>query len=217
VAVVSEPEPSSNASELSISLGRPAFVPPAVAHAVTDRAAGVLIAMTKAIVVLALVGPACSPSAAPGPTPVDGPTVDSATVERVVDGDTVQLSIDGRSERARLIGIDAPESVSPNVPDQCYGAEASQALHDLLPPGSTVRIERDAEARDRYGRLLLYLYRSDDGLFVNQWMVTSGLADAMAIEPNTAFAVPFEAARREAEQAGTGLWGHCDGPDQPIG
>lgn len=135
---------------------------------------------------------------------------------RVIDGDTVELSIGTVTERARLLGIDAPESVSPKVPDQCFGAEASQALHDLLPPGSGVRIERDAESRDRYGRLLLYLYRADDGLFVNQWMLESGLADAMAFEPNTTFAVPFEAARSQAEAAGTGLWGRCDGPDQPL-
>jgi micrococcal nuclease len=143
-------------------------------------------------------------------------SVDSAVVERVIDGDTVILSIAEGSERVRLVGVDAPESVSPSVPDQCYGKEASQALHDLLPAGSAVHIQRDTEARDHYGRLLLYLYRSDDGLFVNQWMLTSGLADDLAIEPNTTFAGPFESARREAEQSGTGLWGHCDGPDQPL-
>lgn len=154
----------------------------------------------------------CGSRAAPPPAG----SVGSATVVRVIDGDTVELSIGEVTERARLLGIDAPESVSPKVPDQCFGAEASQALHDLLPPGSEVRIERDAESRDRYGRLLLYLYRVDDGLFVNQWMLESGLADAMAFEPNTTFAVPFEAVRSQAEAAGTGLWGRCDGPDQPL-
>ncbi len=160
--------------------------------------------------VLGLAG--CGSRAAPPPPG----SVGSATVVRVIDGDTVELSIGEVTERARLLGIDAPESVSPKVPDQCFGAEASQALHDLLPPGSEVRIERDAESRDRYGRLLLYLYRADDGLFVNQWMLESGLADAMAFEPNTTFAVPFEAVRSQAETAGTGLWGRCDGPDQPL-
>jgi micrococcal nuclease len=150
------------------------------------------------------------------PEPPPAGSISTATVVRVIDGDTVELSIGAVTERARLLGIDAPESVSPKVPDQCFGAEASQALHDLLPPGAGVRIERDTESRDRYGRLLLYLYRADDGLFVNQWMLESGLADAMAFEPNTTFAVPFEAARSQAEATGTGLWGQCDGPDQPL-
>ena len=142
--------------------------------------------------------------------------VGSATVERVIDGDTVELVIDGQPERVRLIGIDAPESVSPKVPEQCFGAEASKALAGLLPAGTTVRIERDVEARDRYHRLLLYLYRPDDELFVNQWLVEAGFADAVAYEPNTSLQDRFEAARRQAEVSGIGLWGQCDGPDQPL-
>jgi micrococcal nuclease len=140
----------------------------------------------------------------------------SATVTRVVDGDTVELTIGGQTERVRLVGLDAPESVSPTVPEQCYGAEASRSLRELLPAGTEVRLERDVEARDRYGRLLLYLYRAEDGLFVNQWLIASGLADAVTYEPNDAFHSSFEQARQEARGSGTGLWGSCDGPDQPL-
>ena len=195
--VASEPELSSNESDpASSALGRRRVSPTAA---------------SLAVVLGCLAG--CGPGREPAPA---AGSLSTATVVRVIDGDTVELSIGPGTERVRLLGIDAPESVSPKVPDQCFGAEASQALHDLLPPGSGVRIERDAESRDRYGRLLLYLYRTDDGLFVNQWMLESGLADAMAFEPNTTFAVPFEAARSQAEAAGTGLWGRCDGPDQPL-
>ena len=121
-----------------------------------------------------------------------------------------------RTERVRLLGIDAPESVSPVVPRQCFGAEASAALGALLPVGSMVRISRDIESRDRYGRLLLYLHRSDDGLFVNRWLVEAGLADAVFYEPNTTHRAELEQARSIARQSGAGLWGACDGPDQPL-
>lgn len=140
----------------------------------------------------------------------------SATVEFVIDGDTVDLIIDGQEERVRLIGIDTPESVSRDVPVQCFGAEASDALTGLLPPGTDVRIERDAEARDRFGRLLLYLYRADDDLFVNRWMLEQGFADTLFFEPNTSFEGPFTRVRNDARADGRGLWSACDGPDQPL-
>jgi micrococcal nuclease len=153
----------------------------------------------------------CTP-AEPGPAQ----PIASATVERVVDGDTVVLSIGGAEERVRLIGVDAPESVAPEVPQQCYGAEASQALTDLLPPGTEVRVVRDLEGRDRYERLLLYLYRSPDELFVNRWLVESGFADAVSYEPNVAHESEFNQAKQAAIAAGAGLWGQCEGPDQPL-
>lgn len=139
-----------------------------------------------------------------------------ARVEYVVDGDTVDVTITGQSERVRLIGIDTPESVNPSVPVQCFGKEASDALTGLLPPGTELRIERDAEARDRFGRLLLYLYRTDDGLFVNQWLLEQGFADTLFFEPNTTFEGPFTRARNDARANGLGLWSACDGPDQPL-
>ena len=139
-----------------------------------------------------------------------------ATVDYVIDGDTVDLIIAGQEDRVRLIGIDAPESVSRDVPVQCFGAEASEALTGLLPPGSQVRIERDKEARDRYGRLLLYVHRVDDDLFVNRWLIEQGFADALFFEPNTHFEAEFTRVRNTARAEGRGLWSSCDGPDQPL-
>lgn len=141
---------------------------------------------------------------------------DLARVDYVIDGDTVDVVIAGQDERVRLIGIDTPESVSRSVPVQCYGKEASDALTGLLPPGTELRIERDAEARDRFGRLLLYLYRTEDDLFVNQWMLEQGFADTLFFEPNTTFEGPFTRARNSARSDGLGLWSACDGPDQPL-
>lgn len=139
-----------------------------------------------------------------------------AIVEFVIDGDTVDVTVAGESERVRLIGIDTPESVSRNVPVQCFGKEASDALTGLLPPGTVLRIERDEEARDRYGRLLLYLYRDEDDLFVNEWMIQQGFADTLFFEPNTTFEGSFTRSRNDARAESLGLWGSCDGPDQPL-
>lgn len=139
-----------------------------------------------------------------------------ADVEWVVDGDTVDLLIDGQSERVRLIGIDTPESVSRTVPEQCFGAEATDALRGLLPVGTQVRIQRDVESRDRYDRLLLYLHRAEDGLFVNRWLIENGFADAVSYRPNTTYQADFAQAMHVAKADGVGLWSVCDGPDQPL-
>jgi micrococcal nuclease len=132
-----------------------------------------------------------------------------AVVERVVDGDTVVLDLRGGAEKVRLIGIDTPETVKPNTPVQCYGPEASAHTHNLLPPGTQVVVKRDAEARDHFGRLLLYLWREDDGRFVNLDLVTGGFARPLAIAPNTAHERQFEAAADHARAAGRGLWSRC--------
>ena len=101
-----------------------------------------------------------------------------AVVQRVVDGDTIVVSIAGRDERVRLIGVDTPESVDPRKPVQCFGKEASAFTTQLLPPGTVVRLERDVEARDRFDRLLAYVYRVSDGLFVNFELARAGYATA---------------------------------------
>ena len=91
----------------------------------------------------------------------------NARVVKVIDGDTVDVSVDGKVERVRLIGIDTPETKKPNTPIECYGPEASQRTAFLLPVGTPVILQRDAEARDHYGRLLGYIFRFSDNLFVN--------------------------------------------------
>src|SRR4051812_47915545 len=96
-----------------------------------------------------------------------------ATVQRVVDGDTIVVRVDGRSERVRYIGMDTPESVKPGTPAQCF-AKAASAENKKLVQGQRVKLVPDAEARDRYGRLLAYVYRQRDGLFVNAELVRRG-------------------------------------------
>ncbi len=143
-------------------------------------------------------------------------SAETATVEWVIDGDTLDLIIAGRQERVRLIGVDTPESVSRDTPIQCFGEEASTALKGLLPVNSEVRIERDIEARDRFGRLLLYVYRAEDNLFINEWLVANGYADTLFFEPNIAFRSSFTERRNAARSEQLGLWASCEGPDQPL-
>ena len=127
----------------------------------------------------------------------------------VVDGDTVDIDINGRIERIRLIGVDTPETKHPTKPIECFGPEASAYLTTLLPKGTTMRIERDVEARDRYGRLLLYLYRAIDNLFINLDLVARGYGTPMSIEPNTFHRNDFVRAAAQAEVANVGLWKAC--------
>jgi micrococcal nuclease len=137
-------------------------------------------------------------------------------VVRVVDGDTLDVELQGSKARLRLLGIDSPETVDENRPVQCYGPEASAHLTALLPKGSAVRLERDREARDRFGRLLVYLYRVDDGLFVNAALIEEGYATTLSIAPNTMRASDFEILRLQAQRDKRGLWGACPAFGSPT-
>ena len=144
----------------------------------------------------------------------DDPPADGgrASVVRVVDGDTVEVRIGGREETVRLIGIDTPETVDPRTPVECFGQEASDRTKALLPAGTEVRLVADAEPRDRYDRLLAYVYR-DDGTFVNLALVEDGYASVLTYPPNVAHASELTAAAARAREGGRGLWGACGGPD----
>ena len=144
------------------------------------------------------------------------PAVGPPTVVEVVDGDTIVVEIAGSHERLRLLGIDTPESVDPTRPVQCFGPEASAKLAELLPPGTPLVVERDTEARDRYGRLLGYVHRADDGLFVNEALVRDGYADLLVLEPNTAYTEVLGTALTAARTANAGLWGACGGADVAL-
>lgn len=132
----------------------------------------------------------------------------TARVLRVIDGDTILVSVAGREERVRYIGIDTPESVKPGTPVQCYAKRAA-ARNDDLVAGRDVRLVTDAEPRDRYGRLLAYVYRDDDGLLVNVALARGGYAKPLTIAPNVAHAGEIAAAVRAAQHAGRGLWSAC--------
>ncbi len=132
-----------------------------------------------------------------------------AEVLRVVDGDTIEVRIGPVDETVRLLGIDTPESVDPRSPMECFGREASEYTSSMLPPGSMVRLVRDVEGRDRYDRLLAYVYRSDDGTFVNLALVREGFAAVLTYPPNVAHADELTAAAAQARNDGRGLWSAC--------
>jgi micrococcal nuclease len=127
-----------------------------------------------------------------------------ARVTKVTDGDTIQL---GGIGPVRLIGIDTPE-VYGGV--ECFGREASGFATRLLPLGTRVRYRVGVEARDRYDRLLAYVWLPD-GRMLNRVLVNRGYAQPLTIPPNVAFADVFRAGARAARQAGRGLWQACRG------
>ena len=161
-----------------------------------------LIALLLAVAVGAVLGS----GALPGPGA--GEEAGTARVVRVVDGDTIAVRLDGRQERVRYIGVDTPETKKPGSPVECYGKRVS-AENERLVEGERVRLVADAEARDRYGRMLAYVYRVDDGRFVNAELVRGGFAQPLTIPPNVAHAGEFAALARAARRQGRGLWGAC--------
>jgi micrococcal nuclease len=147
-------------------------------------------------------------AAGPDDGAASGGGAEMATVTRVVDGDTVVARIGGREERVRYIGMDTPEDVKPGTPVQCY-SRAAAAENRRLVAGRRVRLVRDAEARDRYGRLLAYVYRASDGLFVNEELVRRGYARPLTIPPNVAHEHEIARLASAARRAGRGLWSRC--------
>lgn len=139
-----------------------------------------------------------------------------ARVARVIDGDTIVVRLGARDETVRLLGVDTPETKDPRRPVQCFGKEASAHTERLLPPGTVVDVARDVEPRDRYGRLLLYVWRARDRLFVNLDLAANGYADTLTYPPNVSHAGEFTAAVTRAREEGLGLWSQCGGPGRPV-
>lgn len=138
------------------------------------------------------------------------------TVIETIDGDTIDVRIGYKRQRIRLLGIDTPETKDPRKPVQCFGHESSERTDELLPPGTIVRLGHDIEKHDAYNRLLAYVWRASDGLFVNLDLIAGGYADILSIPPNTAHADEFRAAMTAAKATPVGLWATCGGPDKPA-
>jgi micrococcal nuclease len=130
-----------------------------------------------------------------------------AEVVDVVDGDTIEVSLDAETDRVRYIGVDTPESVAPGQPVECFGRRASAANARLV-GGEEVELLFDRELRDPYGRLLAYVYA--DGVLVNGELVARGFARTLEIAPNTAKADLLGRLEVKAGRAGRGLWGACE-------
>lgn len=124
----------------------------------------------------------------------------------VIDGDTIEVCcLAEKREKVRYIGVNTPETKHPTRGVEPLGKEAAEANRKLV-AGRNVRLEFDVERRDRYGRLLAYVYL-EDGTFVNAWLVHEGYAQAMTVPPNVRYQDLFLRLQREARRAGRGLWG----------
>ena len=145
------------------------------------------------------------------PASIAEPAVNQQTlslVDRVIDGDTIGLQ---NGDRVRYIGIDTPEVVDPRKPVQCFGVEAARRNKELV-EGKSVRLEKDVSERDKYGRLLRYVFLPD-GNFVNLKLVEEGYAAASTFPPDVKYAAEFATAEKEAREAKKGLWQACANAD----
>jgi micrococcal nuclease len=143
------------------------------------------------IVVLALVVSAAAQSMLEG------------AVVRIVDGDTIHVRIGDRVEKVRYIGVNTPEVHHPVKREEPGGREAAAVNRDLV-GGQRVRLELDVQPRDRYGRLLAYVWLADT--MVNAELVRRGFAQVMTVPPNVRYQSLFLKLQREAREAHRGLW-----------
>jgi len=172
-----------------------------------------VVARTLALLAAAVMGLAAVGCG--GSAPDRAPGV--AVVDAVIDGDTIDVRLAGGVERVRLLGIDTPEIAHPDSPGECFGDEARRLTETLVPPGSTVRLERDIVGRDDYGRILAYVHvhvsdaepGSGDDVFVNAHLVAEGYATPLFIGPNVARRPAIVDAARRAQRARLGLWSAC--------
>lgn len=141
------------------------------------------------------------------PSPVSPSTEgERFRVVRVVDGDTIEVEINGKTEPVRYIGIDTPETVDPRRPVQCFGVAASKKNKELV-EGKMVRLEKDITDRDKYNRLLRYVWLGDT--LVNQTLVEQGYAKSYSYPPDVKYQDLFVAAERKAQEDKLGLWTAC--------
>ena len=152
--------------------------------------------LSVGLLLLALLAPQCLPPK--GPVYV---------VTRVVDGDTIKVEYEGTSASVRLIGVDTPETVHPRKPVEPFGPEASAFTKSLLPAGELVHLHFDNIYRDRYGRLLAYVYRVKDGMHINLEIVAQGAGRVYTRYPFK-FMEEFLEHEAIARKSKRGLWGN---------
>jgi micrococcal nuclease len=137
-----------------------------------------------------------------------GTQATAGKVVRVVDGDTVKVRLGESTETVRYIGVDTPETVKPGEPVQCFGKRASDFNRRTV-AGRRVRLRFGAERRDRYGRLLAFVYVEGGGRSVNAELIARGYGRVLTIPPNDAQADAYERLERRARRGSVGIWGTC--------
>lgn len=140
------------------------------------------------------------PTTEPSSTATPDPNITTTRVVNVVDGDTFKIE---SGETVRMIGIDTPETVHPSKPTQCYGKEASLKTEELI-EGKEIRLEKDVSEKDKYNRLLRYVYVGD--IFVNEYLVREGYATSSSYPPDIKHQDRFVEAQKLAKEENKGLW-----------
>lgn len=135
-----------------------------------------------------------------------------ATVVSVVDGDTIRVRLSDRTEAVRYIGINTPELRHPTRGRDPGAQEAAEANAALV-QGEHVRLELDVQERDRYGRLLAYVYVGET--MINAELVRRGFAQVMTVPPNVRHQALFVRLQREAREHGRGLWASPEASESP--
>jgi micrococcal nuclease len=162
-------------------------------------------------VILKETTPTTIPTKKPTPTPYKETEMDKKKmfkVTEVVDGDTIKVNVRGKIESVRLLAIDTPETKDPRKPVQCFGSEATKKMSSFV-AGKFVKVvdDRSQGNRDKYSRLLRYIYLQD-GTFVNSEMVKQGYAFSYKKYP-TKFLEQFNKYEKEAREKNLGLWNAC--------
>jgi micrococcal nuclease len=122
----------------------------------------------------------------------------------IVDGDTIKVNVDGKEETVRFLLVDTPESVHPNKPVQPFSKEASRFTEEML-TGAKVELELDIGQRDKYGRLLAYVYA--DGKSVQEALLVNGFARvAYVFAPNTKYVDSYRELQKQALEEAVGIW-----------
>ena len=141
-----------------------------------------------------------------------------AKVVKIIDGDTIKIEYAGTEENVRLIGIDTPESSKNSKAKKdaersgqdvetivAMGKKATNYVKSIIKPGTNIEIEFDVQSRDKYSRLLGYVYLQN-GKMLNEKIVSAGYANVMTIPPNVKYQDRFLAAYKEARENNRGLW-----------
>lgn len=180
------------------------------------RAIGALIGLGAATALVAggysfSANEVLSPAAA-GSELCDVGSCENGLVGRVIDGDTLDVDINGDTRRVRVLGIDTPETKKPGEPVECFGPEATARAEAMLPPGSPVTVVTDdqADTTDKYGRDLRHL-TTDEDTNVGQVLLSEGYAETTTF-PHS-LADQYGATEDDARDHGHGLWGACPGEE----
>jgi micrococcal nuclease len=140
-------------------------------------------------------------------TPALAQSSQTVMVERVVDGDTIEVNpAVGGTQDVRLLGVDTPETVDPGEPVEPYGPEASAFTTQQL-EGERVTLIFDQEKTDQYGRTLAYVRISGASVTFNETLLEQGYAKLYVVPPNDRFEARFSQAQDQASQAQRGIWG----------